>query len=365
MHRVMIRAALAALLFLGMIGFHIDLFDSGHVFYEYQRIVKGEEGIAYLGKPPLDEEELNRGMALANDHYLSYGITSLQEATVGNDISQWQTFHRFIDTDKLKSRVSMMFGIDSLSQFQETGLTPRSGDSRLRLGGIKIMLNETTGSLQPPQPELNQQAFNAHKTGFQLAIHGIEPGTVEAAIAALEYAHSHLPRADRRHRLEHCSVCPPPLLERLVKLQAVIVTQPPFIYYNGERYLSQVPADQLPWLYRIKSFIDNGLVVAGSSDSPVAIDNPSVGIYAAVARCAESGQQLLPQERISAEQAIAMYTTNAAFASFEEDIKGSITPGKLADIVVLSNDPIRLPPEQIKDIRVEMTIIGGKVAWEA
>ncbi len=227
------------------------------------------------------------------------------------------------------------------------------------------MLNETTGSLQPPQPELNQQVLSAHQAGFQLAIHAIEPGTVEAAITALEYAHSHLPQANRRHRLEHCAVCPPPLLERLVKLQAVIVTQPPFIYYNGERYLSQVPADQLPWLYRIKSFIDNGLVVAGSSDSPVAIDNPSVGIYAAVARCAESGQQLLPQERISAEQAIAMYTMNAAFASFEENIKGSITPGKLADIVVLSNDPTRLPPEQIKDIRVEMTIIGGKVAWEA
>ena len=311
--------------------------------------------------PPLAEEELAKGIALANQHYLSYGITSLQEATVSNSLSQWQTFHRF--KDKLKSRVSMMFGIDALSQFQEAGLTAGSGDSQLRLGGVKIILNETTGQLQPPQPELNQQALGAHRAGFQLAIHAVEPSTVEAAIAALEYAHSHLPQAGRRHRIEHCSVCPPQLLKRLSKLQAIIVTQPSFIYYSGERYLAEVPASQLPWLYRIKSFFNSGLIVAGSSDSPVVPDNPLVGIYAAVTRQAESGQQLLPRECISAEQALAMYTTNAACASFEEGIKGSIAQGKLADIVVLRNDPTQTPPEQIKDIQVEMTIIGGKVVY--
>jgi hypothetical protein len=107
------------------------------------------------------------------------------------------------------------------------------------------------------------------------------------------------------------------------------------------------------------------LVVAGSSDSPVVPDNPLVGIYAAVTRKAESGQQLLPQECILAEQALALYTINAAYASFEEDIKGSITPGKLADMVVLSDDLLKSPPEQIKDIRAEMTIIDGRVVWEA
>ena len=94
-------------------------------------------------------------------------------------------------------------------------------------------------------------------------------------------------------------------------------------------------------------------------------DNPLIGIYGAVARLTQSGQPLLPKERISASQALAMYTINAAYASFEEDVKGSITPGKLADIVLLSDDPIRTPTEQIKDIKVEMTMIGGKVVWEA
>ena len=315
--------------------------------------------------PPLSEDELTRGIALANQHYLSCGITSLQEATAGNNPARWQTFQRFKDTGRLRSRLSMMFGIEALSRFQEAGLAFGSGDSQLRLGGVKIMVNETTGQLQPPQPELNQQVFNAHQAGFQLAIHAIEQSTVSAAITALEYAHSQLPQVGRRHRLEHCAECPPQLLGRLIKLQAVIVTQPPFLYYSGERYLATLPASRLQWLYRIKSPLSSGLIVAGSSDSPVVPDNPLVGIYAAVTRQAESGQHLLPRECISVKEALAMYTTNAAYASFEEGIKGSITPGKLADMVVLSHNPIKSPPESIKDIRVEMTIIDGKMAWEA
>jgi len=315
--------------------------------------------------PPLSEEELTDGITLANRHYLSQGITSLQEATVVNDFRQWQRLHQFKGMGKLESRLSMMLGIEAINQFQEAGLASGSGNSQLRLGGVKIIPNETTGQLYPPQSELNQQVFNAHRAGFQLAIHAIEPSTVEAAITALEYAHSHLPQAGRRHRIEHCSECPPRLLKRLAKLQAVVVTQPPFLYYSGERYLAEIPASRLRWLYRIKSLISSGLIVAGSSDSPVVPNNPLVGIYAAVTRRAESGQQLLPQECISASQALAMYTINAAYASFEEGIKGAITQGKLADMVLLSNDPIKSPPQQIKEIKVEMTIIGGKVVWEA
>ncbi len=315
--------------------------------------------------PPLSEAELTNGITLANRHYLSQGITSLQDATLVNDFSRWQKFHRFKDTGKLKSRLYMMSDIEALGQFQEAGLASGSGDSQLRLGGVKMILTEATGELYPPQPELNQQARNAQQAGFQLAFHAVQPSTVEAAIIALEYAHSQSPQAGRRHRIEHCSECPPPLLKRLKKLQAVVVTQPPFLYYSGERYLAMVPADRQPWLYRIKSFLNSGLIVAGSSDSPIVPNNPLVGIYAAVTRQAESGQHLLPEECISASQALAMYTINAAYASFEEGIKGSITQGKLADMVLLSDDPTKVPPEQVKNIEVEMTIIGGKVVWEA
>ncbi len=315
--------------------------------------------------PPLSEDEILKGIGLADYQYLSRGITSLQDATVANDFKRWQTFRRLKDTDKLKSRLSMMPGIGALPQFQERGLTMGSGGSQIRLGGVKIMLSETTGRLHPSQPELNQQALIAQQAGFQLAIHATEQSCVAAAIFALEYVHRQLPRARLRHRIEHCSHCPPQLIKRLGQLQAIVVTQSPFLYYSGERYLATLPADHLRWLYPIRSLLNSGSIVADSSDSPVVPNNPLLGVYAAVTRRTESGQQLPPQECITVKEALAMNTINAAFASLEEGIKGSIAPGKLADMVILSDDPVKSTAEHIKDIRVQMTIIGGKVVWEA
>jgi predicted amidohydrolase YtcJ len=310
--------------------------------------------------PPFSPAELDEGFALAGTYFLSSGITSFQDATYKNDVTRWELVHLYQDAGKLPCRVTMMAGPASYRQFQEAGLISGSGDRRLRLGAVKILLD-----VQPDQAELNDLALDVHQAGFQLAFHAVAESTVEAVVEALEYVDGHSPVMGRRHRVEHCGECPPSLLERIKKLGAVIVTQPPFIYYSGERYLATVPESQLPWLYRIKAPLENGVVVAGSSDAPVVSSNPLVGIYAAVTRKAESGQVLLPEERITAKQALALYTLNAAYASFEEDAKGSIAPGKLADMVVLSDNPLEVPPERIKDIKVVMTIIGGKVVWEA
>ena len=240
-----------------------------------------------------------------------------------------------------------------------------SGDSQLRLGAVKMMLGETTGTLQPPQKELNQLALENHQAGFQLAFHAIGEGTVAAAINALEYTEKKEFLAEYRPRIEHCSECPTELIGRMGRLGVVIVTQPPFLYYSGERYLGTLADRQLAILYRAKAFMDKGMVVAGSSDSPVVPDNPLMGLYAAVSRKAATGQRLLPEERVFVKQALAMYTVNAAYAAFEEGMKGQIAEGKLADLVLLSADPIQVPTEEIKDIRVEMTIIGGRIVWES
>ncbi|HUT96607.1 MAG TPA: amidohydrolase family protein, partial [Dehalococcoidales bacterium] len=173
--------------------------------------------------PPLSEDELAEGIASLNRHYLSLGITSLQEASVGNDYARWETLKRFKDSGSLRSRVSMMFGFDALAQFQEKGLAFGAGDGRLRVGGLKIILSEARGRLQPPPDELKMRALAAHRAGFQLAIHCVEPGTVEAAVATLEFVASRSSEAGRRHRLEHVSECPPELLKRLAKLEAVVV----------------------------------------------------------------------------------------------------------------------------------------------
>jgi hypothetical protein len=253
----------------------------------------------------------------------------------------------------------MMAGSETRLLFQQAGMVTGSGDRGLRLGAVKFLLE-----IQPDQDQINAAALDCHRAGWQLAFHAVAQSTVEAAVKALEYVESHSPVAGRRHRIEHCGECPPGLLERIFRLGLVIVTQPPFLYYSGERYLATVIPSQLPWLYRIRSPLERGVVVAGSSDAPVVPHNPLVGIGAAVTRRAASGQVLLPEERISPLRALELYTVNAAYASFEEDVKGSLSPGRLADIVVLSEDPTIVEPERIKDIKVVMTMMGGEVVWE-
>lgn len=314
--------------------------------------------------PPLDEEELEQGVRIANQQYLSAGITSLQDTTWSNGLGQWQRFQRLIGRGSLSPRLCMLVGADALEEVQSAGLSMSSGDSYLRLGGVKLALDESTGCLHPPQEEIDYHALRAHEAGFQIAFHVSDVYMLQASLAATKFLEEQIPTANHRHRLEHCAVCPPELLERLGTSRAMVVCQPPFLYYSGQRYLEQVPSEQLSWLYPIGSFLRQGVRTVGSSDSPMVPCNPLVGIYAAVTRKVDTGHTLSPWESISAFEALKMYTLYGAYASFEEGVKGSITPGKLADLVVLSGDPTQIEPEEIKDIRVMMTVIDGRVVWE-
>jgi predicted amidohydrolase YtcJ len=315
--------------------------------------------------PSISESEMEKGIILTSNHYLSNGITSLQDATVVNDYARWQKFRRFKEKQLLKSRLYYMPGVDYLHEFVDAGISFCSGDSHLKIGHVKITPSETRGKeIHPSQPELNNMVLGIHRAGYRAAIHATRYETVEAAVNAIEYALGVMPQPEHRHRIEHCSECPPHLLDRIKRLGIMVVTQPPFVYYSGERYLAMVPPGRQPWLYRIKSMMDAGIPVAGSSDSPIVDDNPLVGMYAAVNRLAASEQEVIPEENISVTKALEMYTRNAAYASFDEKEKGTITQGKLADLVLLSDDPTTVSPEQIKDITVEMAIIGGKVVWE-
>lgn len=309
--------------------------------------------------PNMPEQELDDGLALANELFLSNGITSVQDATVNNDTNRWETVCGFVLNQQLRSRVTLMAGSPHRQEFQKRGLKTGSGDNLMQLGAAKFILD-----IQPDQEELNRQVLECHREGWQMAFHAVAEKTVEAVVKALEHANKTSPTDGRRHRIEHCGECPPPLMERIKKLGAIIVTHPSALYYQGERYLATVDESQLPWLYRIKTPLAAGIKVAAASDAPVAPVSPMTGIYGAVARQAASGQVLLPEERIPVLQALELYTFNGAYASFGENIKGSIAPGKLADMAVLSDNPLTVPPEKLMDIKVETTIIGGEVVWE-
>jgi len=314
-------------------------------------------------KSPLSEAEKEWAVAELNRRYLSYGLTSFTDATITNDLRQWKTFNLMVQERKLHSRVHMMAGVEHLPEFTNAGLKTGSGSDACRLGSLKMVISQATGRMRPTQDELNQMILSANRAGFQAAVHAVEKESVEAAATALEYAGSHYP-IDLRNRIEHCSECDPAVIARLAALRTVIASQPPFFYYHGERYLQEVPPAILPILYPFGSWQAAGLVSAGSSDAPVVDNNPLTGIFSAVTRQARSGQVLQPQERLTPPDALALYTSHAAYAQFAEKEKGSLCPGKLADIVMLSDNPLQTPAEAIKDIHVEMTIINGEVVWE-
>jgi len=314
--------------------------------------------------PRLKWEDLRRGLKLAEQLLLSLGITAVHEATVHNDLPRWQTFQRMKEEGCFKPRIIFMPGWESLSEFINEGLRPGRGDEELRLGPVKLVMSRTRSVLEPMLEELSQQILFIHRSGFQAAIHAVEEEEVEAAVTALERAQQLFPRPEPRHRLEHCSECPPRLAERLKRVGAVVVSHPAFVYYNGDKYLAEVSRSKLPWLYPFRLLWENGLKLAAGSDSPGVPPDPFSSIYSAVTRRTRSGQLLSPEQAIPIRQAILMHTLGGAYAVFEEGDRGSIAVGKLADLVILSANPLEVPNEDLKRIQVEKTILAGKVVWE-
>ena len=313
----------------------------------------------------LDEEELTERVRTVNDLLLSRGITSVQDAGAGNDLRRWQTFRKLKDGGHLRPRVSMMVGAQHAKSFFDAGLGPDSGDDDLKLGAVKFMLSLATGTLHPIREELQHMVSWAHEKGFQLAFHAVEHEAVEAATDSILNALVALPRPYARHRIEHCSECPAPVLKVLKASGALVVTQPRFIYDNGEKYLAMVDEGLLPDLYPLGSLTNAGVLLAAGSDAPVSYPDPLLGIYSAVTRRTRDGSALSPSQAITADAALKMHTANGAYASFDERVKGSIEVGKLADLVLLDGDPRAVEPEAIKEISVAMTMVGGDVVWES
>ena len=314
--------------------------------------------------PPLSPADFASGLGEANRELVSRGVTSIQDASSRNNIDQWMRVKSWKESGLLQPRVNLMMGI---SAFQKSSGNYPFGEldhHQLRLGAVKIILDDTTGRLLPGQPELNAMVLEVHQAGRQIAIHALEENAVKAACKAIGSALEKLHAKDHRHRIEHCSVCPPDLARTIASYGITVVTQPAFIYFHGQRYLATVAEKQLKHLYPIKTLLDQGINVAASSDCPIVPPDPLVGINAAMHRLSASGDLVGDNQRIRPGTALQMYTLNAARAAFEESSKGTITKGKLADLVVLNADPARLTADEFKTLQVDMTIIGGEVVWE-
>jgi len=311
--------------------------------------------------PPLSYEELAEGVRLASQSLLAVGVTSLVDAAHTNGPAEWELMRRLRREGHLAPRVTAMVGIDHLAEGQKW--RSDGEDEWISLGAAKIVIKELGDEIYPAEAELAALVAEVHERGWQVAIHAVEERAVAAAVTAFEVALARRPRGDHRHRIEHCGICPPGLARRIGAAGVLVVTQPSFLYYNGERYLRQVPPEKQAYLYPLRSLLAAGARLAAGSDCPVVAPDVIAGLYGAVARRSARGRPLPGAEAVPVEEALAMYTTGAAFSSFAEGERGSISPGRLADLVVLSGDPTACPSAELLALRPEMTVVGGRVAW--
>ena len=212
------------------------------------------------------------------------------------------------------------------------------------------------GIKEKVEKDLEKIVMKAQKVGFQTCVHAIGDRAVSTVLSAFERA---LEKSDgnvRRNRMEHASVLNKQLIKRLKKLGLIACVQPHFVV-SDFWVESRLGRARARLTHPFKTLIKEGVLLSGGSDCPVEHINPLEGV------CALAARELFPEERVSVEEALRVYTINSAYVSFEESVKGSIESGKLADFTVLSRNPLAIKPEKIKDIKVEMTVVGGKTVY--
>ena len=307
--------------------------------------------------PRISVTEMEAGLMDLNQLLLSRGITSIQDATSHNSPERWDFLSQAKKKGMIEPRITVMPGLKYMNAFFDIGKKAYFGDQEMNLGPVKIMLTVDSGWLIPDKTELERAVNSASELGFQVAIHAVEMKAVEVA--------SQMMGGQFRNRIEHCSECSTVALNNIARLGGIVVTQPNFIYERGDKYLEQVSDKIQPSLYRMKSLIDAGITVAASSDAPISDPNPLLGIYSAVTRCTESGNVVGLGERVDLEQALAMHTINSAYAANQEKQRGSIKIGKLADLVLIDKDLTKIQKTEILDARVILTVLGGRIVWNA
>jgi hypothetical protein len=211
------------------------------------------------------------------------------------------------------------------------------------------------GLLLHPKKKLCQLVLNAHKAGLQVAVHAIGDYAIETVLDAYEEALKQFPLKNHRHRIEHCSVLNPELIGRMKNLNLTASVQPHFVV-SDFWLVDRLGKERARWTYPFKTLMKKGVVVTSGSDGPIEPISPLLGIWAAAATRSSN-------ENLTVKEALETYTLNAAYSSFDDDKKGTIEVGKLADLTVLSDDLLSTQPDMIKKVAVEMTAVNGKVVY--
>ncbi|MEZ4520978.1 MAG: amidohydrolase [Thermomicrobiales bacterium] len=334
--------------------------------------------------PKATVDDFVQALKLCNDAYVKAGITSSQDA--GSDSGdRIRAYQIAVERGDLKLRTSMMIRENLLPQIDEIGLMQGFGSDRLRVGPIKMFIDgsligrtaavtipfledpaeDNLGLTMMSQERLDEYVMHAHRLGYQIAIHAIGDRGIDMVLDAYEKALNAIPRSDHRHRIEHCGICRPDILDRIARLGVVPVSQPVFINEYGDGFIRHLGLERIQLTYPFRSFLDRNIRLVFSSDCPVSAYNPLKSVQAAVTERTGSGQSYALEEAVTVEEALEMFTVSGAYATFEEDKKGALKPGMLADLTILEEDPRSVDPESLSSISVGATIIGGETVYEA
>lgn len=320
----------------------------------------------------------------------SLGITSIVQAGEGPDgFAEWETTYRMHRGELPRAAVQFLPAVAEdgsvdrgVQQLREFGRVSGEGDEWFRVGPMKVFVDggftgpaAWTLEPYPGQPDyygvaelseeqLYQLVKAAHDMGWQGGFHTIGDAAIEMAVDVFARVLEESPRTDHRHYLTHFTVRPPEAtLRKMAVYNILIAQQPNFTYTLEGRYVRNLTEERAAHNNPVRSVTDHGIFMAFSSDIlPI---GPMVGIYAAVTRKGMSGRAFAAEEEaISVPDAIARYTRNGAYLTGEEDLKGTLEPGKLADLAVLNQDILTIDPERILETRVDLTILGGEVVYE-
>ncbi len=325
-------------------------------------------------------EERAQGVAKICREMNAAGLTSVhQTGTSQDDYTAYQDAYA---AGELTFRMYAMARGGAWPALMDAGVRTGFGDAMLKVGSVKFAADgsasERTMAMSTPyegrpddfgiltmtQEEIHDVVERAHRAGWQVAIHANGDVTIDMVLNAYERVQQMWPRPDCRHRIEHCSLVNPSLLQRIKAAGVIPAPFYTYAHYHGEKWVDY-GEEKMEWMFAHRSFLDLGIMVAPASDHAPGPYEPLMALQSMVTRKDYSGRVWGPSQRITLDQALKVCTMNGAYASFEESEKGSITAGKLGDFVVLAQDPHDVDPDQIKSIQVVRTVVGGRVVHEA
>jgi predicted amidohydrolase YtcJ len=339
--------------------------------------------------PPVTHEQRLRAMRRALEHAAHVGVTSFQDMNDENDsFDDIRAYGELLQTGELTARVYVAPGIADWQELAKVGIRHAFGSSFLRTGALKGFADGSLGSrtayfFQPfsddpsnsgllgkqmqPLSQMRNRMTQADSAGLQICTHAIGDRAISTVLDLYADLVKSNPGIDRRLRIEHAQHMAEKDFARFAQLNVIASVQPYHAIDDGRWAEAYIGHERASRTYAFRTFLNNGAHLAFGTDWDVAPLNPILTVYAAVTRATLDGknpQGWFPEQKLTVAEAIEAYTMGSAYAEFQEQEKGSITPGKLADMVLLSDDIFSIDPAKIRDVKVLKTMVGGKVVWD-